>query len=44
MTLTGLMDETTHMMYRQHTVSFAYAYYYFALPMGRVLHDGWRSV
>jgi len=44
MNLLGLMDETTQMMCRRHTVNFAYTYYYFALPVERVLHDGWRSV
>ena len=44
MSFARLMDETTQMMCRQYRVNFAYTYYYFALPVGRVLHDGWRSV
>jgi hypothetical protein len=37
-------DESTQMMVQRHTASFAYTYYYFTPPAGRVLHDGWRSV
>jgi len=33
------------MTYLQHKANFAYSYYfYFALPVGRLLHEGWRSV
>ena len=44
MSFPNFADETMQMMCQQHKVSFAYTYYYFTPPVGRVLHDGWMSV